>query len=75
MRKRAIAYLGIIISSIYLLNFTMGTIFELPDFLPIIGNMDEFAASILLIASLKHFGIDLTDFLVVNQKSRKPAKI
>lgn len=71
MKKRITASLGLLISSIYLLNFTMGTVFELPDFLPIIGNMDEFAASILLIASLKHFGIDLTDFLVVRQSRQK----
>ncbi|NEN24316.1 DUF1232 domain-containing protein [Cryomorpha ignava] len=69
MRKRIAAYIGIIISSIYLLNFTFG-VWELPDNLPIIGNLDELAAATLLIASLKHFGIDFTNFLLPN-KSRK----
>lgn len=70
--KRIAAILGIIISIIYLLNFTMG-IFEIPDNLPIIGNMDEFAASTLLIASLKHFDIDFTNFLIL-KKNRKPSR-
>ena len=70
MMKRFAAYLGVIISTIYLLNFTMG-IWELPDNLPIVGNLDEFAASALLIASLKHFGIDFTNFLLPKKSSKK----
>ncbi len=60
--KKFTAIIGIIISTIYLLNFSFG-IAELPDNLPIIGNLDEFAAATLLIASLKYFGVDLTGFL------------
>ncbi len=40
------------IAVIYLLNFTMG-IFEIPDNLPIIGNLDEAAASLLLFQSVR----------------------
>jgi uncharacterized membrane protein YkvA (DUF1232 family) len=68
MRNRLLAIIGIIISSIYLLNFTAG-IWELPDNLPIIGNLDELAAATLLIASLKHFGVDLTSFWKAKKKS------
>jgi hypothetical protein len=72
MRKiRAI--LGIIISTIYLLNFTLG-IWELPDNLPIIGHLDEFAAATLLLASLRYFGIDLTGFLKPSQRVNKTEK-
>lgn len=71
--KRITAIFGIIISTFYLLNFTMG-IFEIPDNLPIIGNLDELAAAILLIASLKHFGIDITDFLLPTAGGGKAAK-
>lgn len=46
-------------------------IFELPDNLPIIGNIDEFVAATLLIASLKHFDIDFTNFLVGKKKTAK----
>lgn len=59
--KRFGAILGLIVSSVYLLNFTMG-IWELPDNLPIVGNLDELAAAALFFSSLKYFGIDLTDF-------------
>jgi uncharacterized membrane protein YkvA (DUF1232 family) len=68
--KKITAIIGIIISTIYLLNFTAG-IWELPDNLPIIGNLDEFAAATLLIASLKYFDIDLTSFLVSKKKKKK----
>lgn len=45
-------YLFATIAIVYLLNFTMG-IFELPDNLPIIGNLDELAASGLLFHSIR----------------------
>ncbi|HKK38624.1 MAG TPA: hypothetical protein VJ949_04365 [Cryomorphaceae bacterium] len=68
--KKFRAILGITISTIYLLNFTLG-IWELPDNLPIIGHLDEFAAATLLIASLRYFDIDLTDFMKSKKKSSK----
>lgn len=69
MGKKITAIIGIIISGVYLLNFTLG-IFELPDNLPIVGHIDEFAASLLLISSLKYFNIDLTSLV----RFRSPAK-
>jgi hypothetical protein len=48
-RKRAWAWIGLIAGSLYLLNFTVG-VFELPDYLPIIGNLDEAGATALVIA-------------------------
>ena len=52
------------ISLVYLINPGMG-IFELiPDNLPIIGNLDEAGAAVLLIAAMKYFGIDLTRFFM-----------
>ncbi len=41
-----------IVSILYLLNFTLG-VFEIPDNLPFVGNIDEFAASGLLIYSVQ----------------------
>jgi len=72
--KKVSAILGIILSSIYLLNFTVG-IWELPDNLPIIGHLDEFAAATLLIASLKYFDIDLTGFLSSRKKKEKKEEL
>jgi len=71
--KKITAIVGITISTVYLLNFTLG-VWELPDNLPIIGNLDEFAAAALLIASLKYFDIDFTSFLVSNKKKEKKQK-
>lgn len=69
MGQKIAAIIGVIISSVYLLNFTLGIV-ELPDNLPIVGHIDEFAASLLLISSLKYFGVDLTNLL----KFRNPNK-
>jgi uncharacterized membrane protein YkvA (DUF1232 family) len=61
---RKIKSFGIFISGlialIYLLNPSAGFIELIPDNIPFIGNLDEGAAMILLIGSLRHFGVDLT---------------
>ena len=47
-----------IISFIYLLNFSFGFIEFLPDSLPILGNIDEAAATYVLYSSLAYFGMN-----------------
>ena len=52
-----------LIALLYLLNPTAG-IFELiPDALPIVGNLDEATATAVLLASLAHFGFDISGWL------------
>lgn len=51
------------ISILYLLNFGFGWVEFLPDNLPIVGNLDEAAATLLLLNCLAYFGIDLRNFL------------
>jgi hypothetical protein len=64
MLKNIFVFLIGILSLVYLINPGMG-IFELiPDNLPIIGNLDEAGAAVLLIAALKYFGVDLTRFFI-----------
>jgi hypothetical protein len=64
MLKNIFVFLIGILSLVYLINPGMG-IFELiPDNLPIIGNLDEAGAAVLLIAALKYFGVDLTRFFM-----------
>ena len=46
------------VSTVWLLNFTVG-IFEIPDVLPFVGNLDETAAAWLLFSSLNYLGIHL----------------
>ena len=55
-----LALSGIGLSLLYLSNPTVGVFEFIPDNLPIIGNLDEAAATALLIASLSRFGINLT---------------
>jgi hypothetical protein len=59
------------LSFVYLLNFTFG-IMELPDNLPIIGNLDEAAAAILLMNCLRYFGVDLTRLFDRSDKNKPP---
>jgi hypothetical protein len=53
-----IALFGIAVSIFWLLNLTAG-IFELPDNLPIIGNLDEAFFTMVLLASLAYLDIEL----------------
>ncbi len=46
------------IAVIYLLN-PLGPIDLLPDFLPVVGDLDEAAATVLLLNVLRFYGIDL----------------
>lgn len=53
-----VAVIGIVVSVLYLANLTFG-ILEIPDNLPIVGNLDEVFFSGILFASLARFGIHL----------------
>ena len=58
MKSILIAILGLL-SLIYIINPTAGFIELIPDNFPIIGNLDEAAATALLLSCLSYFGIDL----------------
>lgn len=47
-----------LLSFIWMLNLGAG-IFEIPDILPVVGNVDEGAAAWLLFASLSYLGINI----------------
>jgi hypothetical protein len=64
MLKNIFVFLAGILSLFYLINPGMGIFELLPDNLPIIGNLDEAGAAVLLIAALKYFGVDLTRFFI-----------
>ncbi|WP_127716863.1 DUF1232 domain-containing protein [Halobacteriovorax sp. HLS] len=49
-----------IIGLIYILNPTAGVIELIPDNIPLIGNLDEALAVVLVLGALRHFGIDIT---------------
>ncbi|MCC6155849.1 MAG: hypothetical protein IT367_18930 [Candidatus Hydrogenedentes bacterium] len=56
-----IAMTGVLASSSWLLNFTFGVV-ELPDNVPIFGNLDEAAAAAMLFSCLRYLGIDILPF-------------
>ncbi len=62
MKSLLVAIAGFI-ALIYLLNPTAGLFEIIPDNMPLIGNLDEATAVAIILAALRYFGIDLTDFL------------
>ena len=63
-----------IVSALYLLNFTAGFVEFIPDNIPIFGNLDEAAATALLINCLAYFGVDLGHFLKRKGTAEEKAK-
>ena len=51
-----------VLAAIYLLNPGAGFIELIPDNIPIIGNLDEAGATMILLSCLAYFGIDLRPF-------------
>lgn len=47
------------LGAVYLVNPGAGFIELIPDNLPVIGNLDEAAATMLVISALAYFGVDL----------------
>lgn len=58
MKKIIVAIIGVI-SLLYLLNPGAGFIEFIPDNFPLLGNLDEATATVLLLSSLKYFGVDI----------------
>ncbi|HRD52751.1 MAG TPA: DUF1232 domain-containing protein [Flavobacteriales bacterium] len=59
MKSLLVALLGAL-SFIYLLNPTLGLAEFVPDNLPLIGNIDDATATMVLLGALRYFGMDLT---------------
>lgn len=68
-RGRGWALLGMLISIFYLLNFQFG-VFELPDYLPVVGNLDEVFFSGLLFACLAKLGINVLPWMRPTAEAR-----
>lgn len=47
-------------AGIYLMNPTMGVFELLPDNLPGVGNIDEAAATLVIVNAFRYFGFDIT---------------
>jgi hypothetical protein len=60
---KLVSWICIVLSGLYLLNPDFGVFEFLPDNLPIVGNIDEVAATLLLLGSLDYLGIQLPGFI------------
>lgn len=60
-----------LLSALYLLNIGAGVFELIPDNIPIIGNLDEAAATLLLLNCLAYFGLDLRHLLRRNNQNKK----
>ena len=63
MKSLLIAIAGIL-SFFYLLNPTLGVFEFLPDNIPLLGNVDDATAAMVLLGALRYFGWDLTSLFV-----------
>jgi len=70
MKSIIVAILGLL-SLIYIINPTAGFIEFIPDNFPIIGNLDEAAATALLLSCLSYFGIDLFNLFKKDKKNSR----
>jgi hypothetical protein len=74
MKKLLIHVIGLT-SLLYLLNIGIGVIELIPDNIPIVGNLDEATATILLINYLRYLGIDLFSLFKDKSSNIKLGKI
>jgi hypothetical protein len=63
------AMMAVVLSILFLANLTFGLI-EIPDNLPLVGNIDEALATAILVSALSRFGIHLAPNLDPRQNSR-----
>jgi uncharacterized membrane protein YkvA (DUF1232 family) len=55
------------IALIYLINPTAGIIEIIPDNLPLVGNLDEAAATAILLSAFNYYGINLMRFFGIKE--------
>ena len=68
--KNILVVITAILSALYLLNPTAGFFEIIPDNIPLVGNLDEAAATALLVACMQFFGYDITRFLGQKKKGK-----
>ena len=50
------------LGAVYLMFPTLGVFELIPDAIPIIGSLDEFSATVLVLNTLAYYGLDLSRF-------------
>lgn len=59
MKTLLVALAGLL-AFLYLLNPTLGVFELVPDNIPLVGNVDDATAAMVLLGALRYFGWDLT---------------
>jgi len=62
-------------SLLYLTNPGAGFVELIPDNFPVIGNLDEAAATTMLIAALAYFGLDVTKLFPARREEKEDGKV
>jgi uncharacterized membrane protein YkvA (DUF1232 family) len=60
-----------ILAIIYIINPTAGFVEFIPDNFPIIGNLDEAGAVLIIVSAFKYFGVELADLFNSKEKVKK----
>ena len=63
MKKLFVAVAGVL-AFIYMVNPTFGVFEFLPDNIPLVGNLDEATATMVLLGALRYFGWDMTSLFM-----------
>ena len=71
--KSAGVVLCALLATIYLINPTAGLFELIPDNIPFIGNLDEAAATAILLSALRYFGFDWSNMFHRETPVAKPA--
>ena len=58
--KEMFIILAGVLAGLYLINPTAGLFELIPDVVPIIGNLDEATASVIILSVLRYYGLDLS---------------
>lgn len=68
MVKSLIIIIMGVFSALYILNPGAGVFELIPDNIPVIGNLDEATAVMVLLACLRYFNIDIANFFKREKK-------
>ena len=63
MQKNILVIIVGVLSALYLFNPTAGVFELIPDNLPLIGNLDEAGAVLIVVSVLRYYGFDVSSLL------------
>jgi hypothetical protein len=70
IRHSIVFCIGILCAA-YIMNLGLGIVEFIPDNIPIIGNLDEAAATLILINCMAYFGLDIRNIIDLRKIKNK----